>query len=137
MKNKKFAITLSLEENQELMNEIDGVIRERVKMIVREEAEKMLGGSIDEEVKRVVSSKIGKMSKFDIVSAVSSAISRIVKWDGNMAKYANEAMEKWCKDHEYVINHTIGDTVSRKLNGVVQTDVIEAVANALQKKVSK
>lgn len=134
MKNKKFALTLYLEENQELMNEIDNLIRERVKFIIREEAEKMLGGSVQEEVSRVVNDKIKKMNKFDIMSAVSSAIARIVRWDGSMKDCADKAMSKWCEEHTYIINQQISENVNRRLNNVVQIDVIEAITNALIKK---
>ena len=134
MKNKKFALTLYLEENQELMNEIDNLIRERVKFIIREEAEKMLGGSVQEEVSRVVNDKIKKMNKFDIMSTVSSAIARIIRWDGSMKSCADKAMSKWCEEHTYIINQQISENVNRRLNNIVQIDVIEAITNALIKK---
>lgn len=131
MKNKKFALTLALEENQELMNEIDGLIRERVKAIVREEAEKMLGGAIQEEAKRVAEAKISAMPSFDFNRAVRNAVHATIQWDDDMRKVASEAVESWCSNNSYTINSHIRDHVTNKLAGLVQADVIKAVTNAL------
>lgn len=134
MKNRKFALTLALEENEELMAEVDALIRERAKAIVREEAEKMLGGSIQEEAKRVAEKKIADMPFLDFRSAIRNAVHQTIQWDGDMREMANEAMEKWCKNNSYSINCVIRDCVNNKLSGVVQADVIKAVSDALTKR---
>lgn len=131
MKNQKFALTLALEENEELMAEIDALIRERAKAIVREEAEKMLGGAIQEEAKRVATAKISAMPGFDFQRAVRNAVHSVIQWDDDMRKIASEAVENWCKTNSYTINSHIQDFIHTKLAGIVQVDVIKAVTSAL------
>lgn len=131
MKNRKFALTLALEENEELMAEIDALIRERAKAIVREEAEKMLGGAIQEEAKRVAEKKIEAMPSYDFDRCVRNAVRSVIQWDDDMYKTASEAVNNWCKDNSYTINSHIKDFIHAKLAGIVQVDVIKAVTNAL------
>jgi len=131
MKNQKFTLNLHLEENEALMNEIDGLIRERAKAIVREEAEKMLGGAIQEEAKRVAEKHIKAMPSYDFNRSVLNAVCSVIKWDDDMRNTASEAVERWCKDNSYTINSHIRDFIYTKLAGIVQADVIKAVTNAL------
>lgn len=134
MKNQKFALTLALEENEELMAEIDALIRERAKAIVREEAEKMLGGAIQEEAKRVAEAKIAAMPSYDFNRDVRNAIHSVIQWDDDMLKIAKEAVENWCKNNSYTINCHIKDFIHQKLSGIVHVDVIKAVTDALIKR---
>ena len=134
MKNQKFALTLALEENEELMAEIDALIRERAKAIVREEAEKMLGGAIQEEAKRVATAKISSMPSFDFSREVRNAVHSVIQWDDDMRKIASEAVDNWCKTNSYTINCHIRDHVNNKLANIVQVDVIKAVTDALIKR---
>lgn len=131
MKDRRFVLNLHLEQNEELMSEIDALIRERAKAIVREEAEKMLGGAIQEEAKRVAEAKISAMPGFDFNRAVRNAVHSVIQWDDDMRKIAGEAVENWCKTNSYTINSHIKDFIHQKLAGVVQVDVIKAVTNAL------
>ena len=134
MKNQKFALTLALEENEELMAEIDALIRERAKAIIREEAEKMLGGAIQEEAKRVATAKISAMPSFDFNRAVRNAVHSVIQWDDDMRKIASEAVDDWCKANSYTINNHVRDHVNNKLANIVQVDVIKAVTDALIKR---
>jgi hypothetical protein len=134
MKNQKFALTLALEENEELMAEIDALIRERAKAIVREEAEKMLGGAIQEEAKRVAEAKIAAMPSYDFNRDVRNAIHSVIQWDDDMLKIVKETVENWCKNNSYTINCHIKDFIYHKLSGIVQVDVIKAVTDALTKR---
>lgn len=134
MKNQKFALTLALEENEELMAEIDALIRERAKAIVREEAEKMLGGAIQEEAKRVAEAKIAAMPSYDFNRDVRNAIHSVIQWDDDMLKIVKETVENWCKNNSYTINCNIKDFIYQKLSGIVQVDVIKAVTDALTKR---
>lgn len=132
MKNKKFALTLSLEENTELMNEIDSMIRERVKGIIREEAEKMIGGSITEEAKRVAEAKINNMESYEISNCFRTAIVNTLSWTGEMREITSKAAEMWCENHaENVFHRAMNDFIARRLSGVVEADVINVVVSAL------
>lgn len=134
MKNRKFALTLALEENQELMDDIDSLIRERAKAIVREEAEKMLGGSIQEEARRVAEKKIEAMSSFDFKSHVRAAVRDVIVWDDELRNSVKAAVQDWMNSSSYTINCHIQDYVNRALSHVVQADIIKAVSDALTKR---
>lgn len=134
MKNKKFALTLALEENEELMAEIDALIRERAKSIVREEAEKMLGGSIQEEAERVAKAKLDQMKAYEFNHAMEKAIRHHIVWSDDMRKQAIDAVRAWCNEYKYTINTIIADHVETHLRRVVPVDVIKAVTAALTNK---
>lgn len=138
MKNRKFALTLALEENEDLMNEIDALIRERAKAIVREEAEKMLGGAIQEEAKRVAEISIKKLSAYDWQSLAKKAIrdNYCLRMDWRkifreeIEAYINAQFEDVVKD---ALNRYVRDYTYSTLNSLVQADVIKAVISAITK----
>lgn len=139
MKNKKFALQLSLEDNEELMAEIDNLLRERVKMIVREEAENLLGGSIREEANRVAKTKIDSMEGYELNSAISDAVRREIRSNVDIKAEVLKEFKRWLNDKSnFFLSQTIRDMVERYVNSrlalTVQPDVIKAVCDALMKK---
>ena len=133
MKDKRFVLNLHLEQNEELMVEIDNLIRERVKTIIREEAEKMLGGTIKEEAQRVVQAKLENMKKYELESAIAVGVKKYLVWEDHIANAFNKAITSFLNDRSYVINSMIRDYVNNRLSGIVNTNVIKAVADALTK----
>jgi len=134
MKNRKFALTLALEENEELMNEIDALIRERAKMIVREEAEKMIGGAIHEEAVRVAKQKLADMKNYDFRNAMINAMNHKLQWNAEMKGIVASGVKDYMRDNSYTINNVIRDAVANKLGGSLNTVAIQAVADALTKR---
>ena len=134
MKNRKFALTLALEENEELMNEIDALIRERAKMIVREEAEKMIGGAIHEEAVRVAKQKLADMKNYDFRNAMINAMNHKLQWNAEMKGIVASGVKDYMLDNSYTINNVIRDAVANKLGGSLNTVAIQAVADALTKR---
>lgn len=134
MKNRKFALTLALEENEELMNEIDGLIRERAKAIVREEAEKMIGGAIHEEAVRVAKQKLADMKNYDFRNAMINAMNHKLQWDAEMKGIVASGVKDYMRDNSYSINNVIRDAVVNRLGASLNTVAIQAVADALTKR---
>lgn len=138
MNNQKFVLNLHLEQNEELMAEVDGLLRERAKAIVREEAEKMLGGSIQEEAKRVAKNSIEKLSAYDWKAIARQAVRddyylridwrKIFKEE--VEAYINAQFEDIVKD---ALNRYVREHAYSTLNGLVQADVIKAVIDAITK----
>ena len=134
MKNRKFALTLALEENEELMNEIDALIRERAKMIVREEAEKMIGGAIHEEAVRVAKQKLADMKNYDFRNAMINAMNHKLQWNAEMKGIVASGVKDYMRDNSYTINNFIRDAVANRLSGSLNTVAIQAVVDALTKR---
>ena len=140
MKNRKFALQLSLEENKELMDEIDALLRERARAIVREEAENLLDGSIHDEAHRVVKEKIDRIAKYDLTDIVRSAISREIRYSSSVVRdVVEKEFVSWLNDeHNLFMQQMIKDAVEKYVNSrlalAVQSDVIKAVCDALMKK---
>lgn len=140
MKNRKFALQLSLEENKELMDEIDALLRERARAIVREEAENLLDGSIHDEAHRVVKEKIDRIAKYDLTDIVRSAISREIRYSSSVVRdVVEKEFVSWLNDeHNLFMQQMIKDAVEKYVNSrlalTVQSDVIKAVCEALMKK---
>lgn len=139
MKNRKFALTLALEENEELMAEVDALIRERAKAIVREEAEKMLGGSIQEEAKRVSKIAIDKLRESDWRSMVRAAVREDLNLKMDWMNIIRSEAYRFCEVHsrskaEDAFNSFTRGFVESKLSHLVQADVIKAVTDALTKR---
>ena len=140
MKNRKFALQLSLEENKDLMDEIDALIRERARAIVREEAENLIVGSIRDEARRSVKAKIDGMSSYDLTDMVRSAISREIRYNSAVVSdVVKKEFISWLNDEHnpfmlQMVKNAVDRYVSARLSGVVQPDVIKAVCDALMKK---
>lgn len=140
MKNRKFALQLSLEENKELMDEIDALIRERARAIVREESENLIVGSIRDEARRSVKAKIDGMSSYDLTDMVRSAISREIRYNSSVVSdVVKKEFISWLNDEHnpfmlQMVKNAVDRYVSARLSGVVQPDVIKAVCDALMKK---
>ena len=133
MKNRKFALTLALEENEELMNEIDGLIRERAKAIVREEAEKIIGGAIQEQAVRVAKQKLADMKNYEFRNAMISAMNHKIAWDHEMKGIVASTVKDYMNDNSYTINNFIRDAVASRLGASLNTVAIQAVVDALTK----
>lgn len=140
MKNKKFALQLSLEENEDLMTEIDNLLRERVKMIVREEAEDLVGGSIRDEARRVAKTKIDGMTNYNLTDMVRSVITREIRYNSSVFRETVEKeVVRWLNDEHnlfmsQMVKNAVDRYVSARLRGLIQPDVIKAVCDALMKK---
>ncbi len=140
MKNRKFVLQLSLEENKELMDEIDSLIRERARAIVREEAENLIVGSIRDEARRSVKAKIDGISNYDLTDMVRSAISREIRYNSSVVSdVVKKEFISWLNDEHnsfmlQMVKNAVDRYVSARLSGVVQSDVIKAVCDALMKK---
>ena len=140
MKNRKFALQLSLEENKELMDEIDALIRERARAIVREEAENLIVGSIRDEARRSVKAKIDGMSSYDLTDMVRIAISREIRYNSSVVSdVVKKEFVSWLNDEHnpfmlQMVKNAVERYVSARLSGSVQPDVIKAVCDALMKK---
>lgn len=140
MKNRKFALQLSLEDDKELMDEIDALLRERARAIVREEAENLIGGSIRDEAKRIVKSKIDGMTRYELNDIVRKAISKEIQCNSSDVR---EIVEKEFIDFlndknnyfmQQMVKREVERYVSTRLSTVVQSDVIKAVCDSLMKK---
>ena len=134
MKDKRFVLNLHLEQNKELMTEIDSLIRERVKMIIREEAEKMIGGAIQEEAVRVAKQKLADMKNYEFRNAMINAMNHKLQWDTEMKGIVAAGVKDYMRDNSYSINNVIRDAVANRLSGSLNTVAIQAVADALTKK---
>lgn len=134
MKDKRFVLNLHLEQNEELMAEIDSLIRERVKMIIREEAEKMLGGTIHEEAVRVAKQKLADMKNYDFRNAMINAMNHKLQWDTEMKGIVAAGVKDYMRDNNYSINCHIKDAVSNRLGVSMNADAIKAVVDALTKR---
>ena len=134
MKDKRFVLNLHLEQNEELMAEIDSLIRERVKMIIREEAEKLIGGTVEEEAQRVVSNKLENMKKYELENAIAVGVKKYLVWEDHIDNAFNKAITSYLNDRSYTTNCMIRDYVNSKLSGIINADVIKAVADALTKR---
>ena len=131
MKDKRFVLNLHLEKNEELMAEIDHLIRERVKMIIREEAEKMIGGAIQEESVRVAKQKLAEMRSYDFRNAMIKAIETKLNWDHEMRGIVASGVKDYMRENSYTINRFISEAVNNKLSGSLNEIAIKAVADAL------
>lgn len=134
MRDKRFVLNLYLEQNEELIAEIDSLIRERVKMIVREEAEKMIGGTINEEAQRVVQAKLENMKSYDMSNAIRDGIRRFIVWDSKVESLFLDQIRSYLKDRDHAINNIIREYVSNKLSNIVPVDIVTAVTDALTKR---
>lgn len=140
MKNRKFALQLSLEENKDLMDEIDSLIRERARAIVREEAEDLVGGSIRDEAHRVVKTKIDGMTNYDLTDMIRSMIAREIRYNSSVFRETVEKeVVRWLNDEHnlfmsQMVKNAVDRYVSARLSGLIQPDVIKAVCDALMKK---
>lgn len=137
MKDKRFVLNLHLEQNEELMAEIDHLLRERVKMIVREEAEKMLGGTIQEEAVRVATQKLVDMKNYDFRNAMITAMNHKLQWDTEMKGIVAASVKDYMRDNSYSINCYIRDAVSNRLGISMNADAIKAVVDALTSRWSR
>lgn len=140
MKNRKFALQLSLEDDKELMDEIDALLRERARAIVREEAENVIGGSIRDEARRIIKAKIEGMRGYDLNEVIRHAVSQDIRYNSSGIR---EIVEKEFADflndeHNYFMQQMVKREVERYVNArlstVVQSDVIKAVCDSLMKK---
>lgn len=140
MKNRKFALQLSLEDDKELMDEIDALLRERARAIVREEAENLIGGSIRDEAKRIAKAKIDGMTRGELKDIVTLAVYKEIRHNSSDVR---EIVEKEFADflndeHNYFMQQMVKREVERyvntRLSTVVQSDVIKAVCDSLMKK---
>jgi hypothetical protein len=131
MKDKRFVLNLHLEQNEELMMEIDNLLRERVKVIIREEAEKMLGGAIQEEAVRVAKQKLADMKNYDFRNAMITAMNHKLHWDTEMKGIVAAGVKDYMRDNSYSINCQIRDAVSNRLGISMNADAIKAVVDAL------
>ena len=134
MKDKRFVLNLHLEQNEELMAEIDALIRERVKMIIREEAEKMIGGTVQEEAQRVVRAKLDAMRNYQVEAAIASGVRKIICWNDRVDGIFKNEVKAYLKDREQMTNQAIKTYVNTMLSDVVHTDIIKAVVNAITRK---
>ena len=134
MKDKRFVLNLHLEQNEELMAEIDSLIRERVKTIIREEAEKMIGGAIHEEAVRVAKQKLADMKSYDFRNAMINAMNHKIHWDTEMKGIVASGVKDYMRDNSYSINNIIRDAVANRLSGSLNSIAIQAVADALTKR---
>lgn len=134
MKDRRFVLNLHLEQNEELMSEIDSLIRERVKMIIREEAEKMIGGAIQEEAVRVAKQKLADMKNYEFRNAMINAMNHKIQWDTEMKGIVASGVKDYMRDNSYTINNVIRDAVANRLSGSLNTVAIQAVADALTKR---
>lgn len=140
MKNRKFALQLSLEENKELMDEIDTLLRERARAIVREEAENVIGGSIRDEARRIIKSKIEGMRGYDLNEVIRHAVSQDIRYNSSVIR---EIVEKefisWLNDKQnfflqQMVNREVEKHVNTRLGLAIQPNVIKAVCDALMQK---
>jgi hypothetical protein len=131
MKDRRFVLNLHLEQNEELMSEIDSLIRERAKAIVREEAEKMLGGAIQEEAVRIARQKLAEMKSYDLRNAMVKAITTKLGWDDEMRGIVACGVKDYMRENTYSINRYINEAVNNKLGMSLNEVAIKAVANAL------
>lgn len=131
MKDKRFVLNLHLEQNEELMAEIDNLIRERVKTIIREEAEKMIGGAIHEEAVRVAKQKLADMKSYDFRNAMIKAITTKLSWDNKMRDVVACGVKDYMRENAYSMNRYISEAVNNKIGTSLNEVAIKAVAEAL------
>lgn len=129
MKNRKFALTLNLEENQELMDEIDRLLRERVKYIIREEAEKMLGGTVQEEINRVVKERIANLKDFEWNTALQNAISNRLMCSSDVRTIIYDNCYRWISNHATIIENKVHDIISGRLKHCCDSEIIASIVN--------
>lgn len=140
MKNRKFALQISLEENKELMDEIDALLRERARAIVREEAENLIGGSIRDEARRIIKSKIEGMRGYDLNEVIRHAVSQDIRYNSSgIREIVEKEFISWLNDKQnfflqQMVNCEVEKHVNTRLGLSIQPNVIKAVCDALMQK---
>ena len=140
MKNRKFTLQLSLEENKELMDEIDTLLRERARAIVREEAENVIGGSIRDEARRIIKAKIEGMRDYELNEVIRRAISQDIRYNSfSIREIVEKEFISWLNDKQnsflqQMVNCEVEKYVNTRLGLAIQPNVIKAVCDALMQK---
>lgn len=139
MKNKKFLLQLSLEDEKELMDEIDAVLRERAISIVREEAESLIGGAVRDEANRIAKQKIDSMGRYDAKEAFCRAVAGEIRNNSDIRGVVKNEFVSWLiDDQNFFMKQTVKDAVEKyvntKLGASCPSDVIKSVCDTLLKK---
>lgn len=129
--NKKHTLCISVENNQELMNEIDDLIRARAKELAHSELDKVINEIFDKKVQALA-------HQYIIPDDVRSKIRGIVdSKKGNelvmqaIKETADSVIENYIKSN---IKHLVERQVALNFQGLTDTRVIQAVIDAMMKK---
>ena len=138
MKDAKYTLSLSIEQNEELNRAIDRLILERVKSAVRSQCDDMINELLEREVPKIIQNRLGNVGSYDFTKFFTNAVSTHLY---RVPEQLADALEKVLSQRSYSIDTQISsfvrEHVERMLSCGLNERVIKAVVEALLPNVDK
>lgn len=132
MKNAKYTLSISVEQNEELNKEIDRIILERVKSAVRNQCDDVINKLLEQEVPKVIQSRLGNIGSYDFTKFFNNAVSAHLYKESEQLNIALETvLNQRSSSIDMQISKSINEHVKHRLSFDVNERVIKAVVEAL------
>ena len=147
MGSKKMSVTIDLANDEQLNREIDDLIRARVISITRSECDIAVDQIVKQEATRILQDRLQKISTEDQVVQIARQVVkkhletfsgvRVIR-DAVYEAVDSESVRQHIDDVvSDVLSNQIRTTAHKKLDSVIQADVIQCVVDAMSKKVKE
>lgn len=132
MKNAKYTLSISIEQNEELNKEIDKIILERVKSAVRTQCDDVINALLEREVPKIIQNRLGNIGSYDFTKFFTNAVStHLYKENEQLESALKKVLNQRSSSIETQISKSIREHVERRLSFGLNERVIKAVVEAL------
>ena len=147
MGSKKMSVTIDLANDEQLNQEIDALIRARVISITRSECDIAIDHIVKEEATRILQDRLQKISTEDQVNQIARQVVkkhletfqgvRVIR-DAVYEAVDSDSVKQRINDVVFdVLSNQIKNSVYKKLDYIIQADVIQCIVDAMSKKVKE
>ena len=132
MKNQKYILSISVEQNEELNKEIDRLILERVKSAVRSQCDDVINEMLEREIPKIIQKRLGNIGSYDFTKFFVNAVSiYLYKEQEQLEDAVEKVLNQRSSSINTQIDKSIMEHVNRRLSFDLNEKVIKAVVEAL------
>lgn len=132
MKNAKYTLSISVEQNEELNKEIDRIIFERVKSAVRTQCDDVFNALLEREIPKIIQNRLGNIGSYDFTKFFTNAVSaHLYKENEQLESALEKVLNQRSSSIDMQISKSIMEHVERRLTFGLNEKVIKAVVEAL------
>ena len=132
--NKKYTITLDLQSDEALNQEIDRLLEARITERIRANCQSVIDNAVNEMVPKIINERVRELEKYSLRSIMQSTMFSVLN-TLEVRKMFSEEIAKCLNDGridiDRMINRAVSINVSSKLDGVVPESTIRAIVQSL------
>ena len=132
MKNAKYTLSISVEQNEELNKEIDRIILEHVKSAVRAQCDGVINALLEREIPKIIQNRLGNIGSYDFTKFFTNAVSaHLYKENEQLERALEKVLNQRSSSIDTQISKSIMENVERRLSFDLNERVIKVVVEAL------